>query len=690
MKISCLCRVLPSLVCSMVILALWDGLAPSRAIAAGRVLYVSTAGNDAWSGAMAEPNAAKTNGPLATLERARDAIRELKKQGGLPEGGVTVTIRGGRYERTGPLELSAEDSGTAKAPIVYRAAEGEHVTISGGKQLTGFQPVTDPAILERLEPPARGKVQQVDLRALGVVDLGQVTGNRVDLYFQDKPMTLSRWPNDGFVTIVGLVGGDPVDVRGTKGDKIGKFQYEGDRPKRWTQENDAWVHGYWFWDWSDQRQKVESIDPEKRIIAVVPPYHGYGYRKGQWFYAFNLLSEIDSPGEWYLDRKSGFLYFWPPASIEAGHPMVSVAPHLLRMKEVSYVTVRGVTLEATRGTAVLIEGGTQSKLAGCTLKNLGESAVSINGGTHNGVLSCDIYQTGGGGIALSGGDRAKLAPASHFAENNHIHHYGLWNRMYQTAVALNGVGQHVAHNLIHDAPHIAIVFGGNDHGIELNEIHHVCLESNDAGAIYAGRDWSMRGTAIRHNYLHDIRGFRDQGCVGVYLDDMFSGTTIFGNVFYNVTRPAFIGGGRDNTVENNLFVDCRPALHIDGRALNWAGYHVNTTMTDTLKAMPYQTPPWSQRYPRLVGILQDEPAAPKGNLVARNVSFGGQWDGVGSDARRYVTFQDNLVDQDPHLVDAAAKDFRLKDDSPVYRKVPGFQKIPFEQMGLRCDEYRKK
>ena len=112
------------------------------------------------------------------------------------------------------------------------------------------------------------------------------------------------------------------------------------------------------------------------------------------------------------------------------------------------------------------------------------------------------------------------------------------------------------HNLIDNAPHQAIGFAGNDHLIELNEIHTVCYESNDAGAIYAGRDWTMRGTAIRHNYFHDISGFEGRGCVGVYLDDQFSGTEVFGNLFYKVTRAAMIGGGRDCTIANNIFVDC--------------------------------------------------------------------------------------------------------------------------------------
>ena len=662
-----------------------------RAAAAPEVpktLYVATDGNDAWSGTLTAPNAEKSDGPFATLERARDAIRQLTKQGGLPTGGATVRVRGGLYQRQKAFELSAEDSGTEKTPVVYRAADGEEVRLTGGRLVTGFAPVTDPQVLQRLDEAARGKVLQADLRKLGVAEYGQAGGGGLELFFQDEPMTLARWPNDGFIHVTGLVGGNPVDVRGTKGDKTGKFMYEGERPNRWAAEKDAWVHGYWFWDWSDQRHKVESIDPAKRIIAIVPPYHGYGYRKGQWFYGFNLLCELDRPGEWYLDRQSGVLYFWPPGPVDAGRPTVSVLDTMVTMRDTSYVTLRDLTIEVARGTAVTITGGTHNRIAGCTLRNLGNWAVRIGGGNDHGVVGCDMYGLAGGGVSLSGGDRRTLTPAGHFAENNHIHHYGRWYRMYQAAVSLGGVGIRCAHNLMHDAPHQAVSFGGNDHRIEMNEIHHVCLESNDAGAIYSGRDWTMRGTVIRHNFMHHVTGFKDRGCVGVYLDDMFCGTEISGNVFYRVTRAAFIGGGRDCTVRNNVFVDCDPALHVDARAMGWAGYHVATTMTQRLKAIPYKTPPWSTRYPRLVGILEDEPAVPKGNLIAGNVSTGGRWDGVQGNARPYVNFKDNLVGEDPRFVDAAKMNFQLKDDSPVYRKVPGFKRIPFDQIGLVRDQYR--
>ena len=126
------------------------------------------------------------------------------------------------------------------------------------------------------------------------------------------------------------------------------------------------------------------------------------------------------------------------------------------------------------------------------------------------------------------------------AENNHIHLYGRWNRMYQPAVTIGGVGHRVAHNRIHDAPHMAVSFNGNDHVIEFNEIHHVCTESNDAGAIYSGRDWTWRGTVIRHNLFYEITGFQGKGWVGVYLDDMLCGTLIYGNLFYRVTRESLL------------------------------------------------------------------------------------------------------------------------------------------------------
>jgi len=651
-------------------------LALAGAARAELTLHVAVDGDDAATGSATDP--------LASLEGARDRIRQLRAEGA--DDAFVVEVAAGEYAMAGPLRLSSEDGGAPDAPVTYRAQAGAEVRISGGRRVTGWNLVTDEGILGRLPEEARGHVYSADLAALGIRDYGSPVGHGLEVFYRDEPMSISRWPNEGFVRIARVLGEDPVDVRGTVGDQVGKFVYEGDRPERWVDEADPWVHGYWFWDWSDQRQPVASIDTEQRIIEVEPPYHVYGYREGQWFYAYNLLAEIDEPGEWYLDRDAGVLYLYPTGDLGDGDVMVSVLADLIIADGAANIALEGFVLEGVRSQAVRMEGCTECSVAGCTIRNGGGGAVRVNGGEGVRVVDCDVMDVGQGGIALSGGDRATLTPAGHAALNNHIQRYGRWDRMYQTGISLSGVGQRAANNLIHDAPHMAIGFDGNDHVIELNEIHDVCYESNDAGAIYAGRDWSMRGTVIRHNYFHDITGFEGRGCVGVYLDDMWCGTQVEANLFVRVTRAAMIGGGRDNAIVNNIFVNCQPSVHVDGRAMNWASYHVDTTMTERLEAMPYQEEPWATRYPELLTILEDEPAAPKGNLIDRNIIIGEDWNSIYEEAEPYVAFVDNLVNVEVGMADPAAGDFTLAEDSPAWEL--GFEPIPYEAIGLRPRPYR--
>ena len=150
-------------------------------------LYVSPSGNDRSSGRARVPGA--SDGPFATLERARDETRRIKKEGGgLPSGGLTVELSGGTYELGRAFELSAADAGTREAPVLYRAREGEEVRITGGRQLSGFAPVTDPRILARLDPEAHAGVVQVSLKAAGVSDYGKAGGGGLELFVDDEPM----------------------------------------------------------------------------------------------------------------------------------------------------------------------------------------------------------------------------------------------------------------------------------------------------------------------------------------------------------------------------------------------------------------------------------------------------------------------------------------------------------------------
>ncbi|MBN1673508.1 MAG: right-handed parallel beta-helix repeat-containing protein [Kiritimatiellae bacterium] len=656
-------------------------------------LYVATDGNDAWSGTRPAPNAAGTDGPFATLERARDAIRTVKQENRFPAGGVVVEIRAGTYFLAETFRLEKEDSGTERGPVVYRAYRREPVRLLGGKPVAGFMPVTDPAVRKRLAPEAQGNVLQADLRAQGITDYGKLEpyGFRwprhpaaaMQLFYNAKPpnrspagtaqgaaMTLARWPNEGWA-LTGEVP-DPKGARTT-------WRYEGNRPERWINEPDGWFHGYWNVDYHSHCLGIEKIDTENHTLTAGPEFKDdwkARCKKGQRYYALNLLPELDRPGEYYIERPAGILYFWPPSPIAEGEALVSMLYNAVRLKATDYVVLDRLTIELARSDLVRITGGAHNRVIGCTLRNGSRDGVRVEGGRDNGVEGCDIYGNGGSGIVLDGGDRKTLTPAGHFAVNNHIHHHG--------RLSIDGVGNRVSHNLIHDAPHGAIHLGGNDHLIEFNEVHNVCYNVGDGGAFYSGRDWTRRGNVIRHNFFHHIEGSGRFGANGIYIDDEASGFWVLGNVFYKVTRAAFIGGGRDNIVQNNIFAECKPAVHVDARGLrNRKKLPPDgpNELWDRLMAMPYKKPPWSTRYPELAALPDKQnPWLPEGNVITHNICWGGKWDEVYKEARPYLKIENNLLDQDPLFVDAANMDFRLKRNSPAYRL--GFKPIPFEKIGL--------
>ncbi|MCL5742403.1 MAG: right-handed parallel beta-helix repeat-containing protein, partial [Acidobacteria bacterium] len=323
-----------------------------------------------------------------------------------------------------------------------------------------------------------------------------------------------------------------------------------------------------------------------------------------------------------------------------------MAGTLVELRETSYVTLRGFTIEYGRGRGIEIQDGTGVNVLGCIIRNVGNQGVVVSGGRRHTVAGCDIYQTGDGGIQMRGGDRKTLTPASHAAVNNHIHHLAEWSRTYQPGIEMDGVGLRAQHNLIHDGPHNGILIHGNDHLIEFNELHHLCLETGDVGAFYIGRDYSERGNRVRHNFFHHLGGRGSIGSMAVYLDDCASGVEVYGNIFYRTTRSAFIGGGRYNTVENNIFVDCKPAVDIDGRGLDpkpvWHNM-VYQTMKERLEKMNYLAPPYSTRYPEILSLERayqiDSGIPPAGNRVVRNIvkgenAAGGKWLRIGWRATR--------------------------------------------------------
>ncbi|MBI2431477.1 MAG: right-handed parallel beta-helix repeat-containing protein, partial [Candidatus Hydrogenedentes bacterium] len=360
---------------------------------------------------------------FATLEEARDAVRKLREAKKLQREGVEVVLMEGDLLFTQPFAVGEADGGAASSAVRYRAETPGRARLLGGKIVPQLAAVTDAATLNRLPEAARANVRQADLKALGITEYGTLKPRgfgrggqpmALELFFDGNPMTLARWPNEEWLKIAGV-------PNGAEG---GKFNYAEDRPNGWAANDDLWVHGYWTWDWADSFTKVAALDPAKKELTTTEPHGVYGYKEGARFYFLNVLEELDSPGEYYVDRESGTLYFWPPAPIEGKELAVSLleAP-LVTLDKASNISIEGIRFEYTRGPGLQMNGGAHNRIANCTFANLGTDALNISGGEDNGVDGCLLYNLGYGGIGLSGGDRKTLTAAGQFATNNEIHDF---------------------------------------------------------------------------------------------------------------------------------------------------------------------------------------------------------------------------------------------------------------------------
>jgi len=574
------------------------------------VLHVSPTGNDQNDGSESKP--------FRTVERARNAVRDLMRKSPLPRGGAKILIAGGEYSAREPLTLTTVDSGTAEAPVVYQAEPGQTPVFRGGVRVAGWKSIADAQMREKLDPSVRDRVLQADVKALGVTDLGDATDlrRRPELFVDGVPQTLARWPNEGFVKTGEILGADTFAQWGIQGCKDGKFQYVEDRPSRWLDEPDARLYGYWFWDWYEEYQKVSQIDAGARAFTLAKPYSNYGYRKDQRYYATNLFREIDSPGEWYLDRRTGVLYWLPPDGVDASkvETVLSVMDRpFITMSDVNHVTILGLTFQEGRGDAVHIARGADCLIAGCTLRRLGGDAIVIDGGLRHGIFGCTMDTLGCGGARVAGGDRKTLTPGGHFVENCTVSNISRLKRTYTPAVHLDGCGNRIAHNLFERMPSSAMRIEGNDHLIELNVVRNVVQESDDQGGIDMFGNPLYRGVVIRWNRWSDIVGGTHCGAAGIRLDDMISGVTLHGNLFERCGAALFGGvqihGGKENLVDGNVFIDCFAGVSFS----RWGEKRWLESIEQFLPQANRE--PYATRYPDLAGIKKDADVS----FISRNL-----------------------------------------------------------------------
>jgi peptidoglycan hydrolase-like protein with peptidoglycan-binding domain len=561
----------------------------------GKTFYVSPTGSDTNTGTIDKP--------FKTIEKARDTVRALRP---LPTGGVQILLRGGVYPRTAAFVLTAADSGTTDAPIQYRAYNNEEVRISGAKEITGFVPNTNPRI-------RTAGVLQVNLRDNGVTDFGTrqnsgaylKTGNSpLNLIFQDKMMTLARYPNENKSDLYSEL----IKINNTPDPtKTFTFTDGTGRLSRWATFADVWVHGNWYFNHRHSVLKTTSIvNSGNNTYTVTAPGDQTGMKADRPFFFMNVMEEIDTPGEWYLDNATGILYFYPPASINSSKAFVTVANDLVDINAASNVIFTGIIFENARGKAFdMDQNSTNIMVENSIIRNV--SIGAIIAGKHNGIWGSKIYNTEDNGVVLFGGRDITLEGGYNYVTNNEIYNFATLNKSYRAAVNMtgidtfvttlgpsSGVSNRVRYNYIHDGPHFGIVGGGNNLLVDSNEVTRVCKETIDCGAIYFVSPITRRGTMIKYNYVHNIFGFDFErkyqlSAVALYIDNDTGGISVFGNVVDNVDVAILDNGGRDNEFQNNAVSNVRNrSVYFDASGLTFTNKNFRIPIIAVSKTTPME------------------------------------------------------------------------------------------------------
>ena len=686
--------------------------------------YVSTNGSD--------ENAGTKDAPFLTIEKAVEVVRNTDKT---DKKGITVCIEGGEY-CVSSLEFTKEDSGTKDCPVTYCSYNGD-VIINGGKNLDSslFSVIEDESVLNRLSENARKNVVCTDLSSLGLgkddwgklypVGLYGTQANYdgdtqgpvpCNLYFNGTPLTTARYPDEGFLHTVEII----REGQGQESSTSNHAKVEGwenlrnpettiftvddetaERLNFYASADNVWLWTALIYEWTDTTVPMKSFDYETKAVETAY-VSKYGAVAGSAYYIFNVLEELDAPGEWYLDRDSGMLYLYPPEDIENAQITVSLSTKdLITVTDAQYLCFDSLAVRGTRGNGIVINSNNIT-VRNCLISELSGTGVIING-YHNTVTGCEFSHIGGTAAEIKGGDRETLTAGENRIENCLVHDFSEVSLTAGQGVNIGGVGNICAHNEFYNSPQQVIWYSGNNNVIEYNYIHDAVRLSDDSSAIYTGRRWDEVGSVVRYNVLYNI-GNDDFSPHGIYLDDGASGQTVYGNLIINCNGNAFlIGGGRNNNIFNNIMINCNTAFLYDSRSRDgvldpefWFEHsRKGLDMYENLLASPWQSDVWKNAYPYMSdwSIDYDDTenpdfiANPSDSKVSGNIIVYYK-DGIGDICESVYEFSDisgneifRFSDMKNLFADADAGNYEIRDIDEIRKTIPDFENIPLDKIG---------
>lgn len=591
---------------------------------------------------------------------------------------VVVQTREGKYYRDRTFVLEAQDSGTKECPITYRACPDENVQISGGKRITGqWKPYNDRIMVCNVPEVKEGKLYFHDL------------------FINGKRQTRARMPDTGFYNVARTITGP---------DSHSAFIYKSGDLKRWTNLTD--IELLIFHSWDEARLRVAELDEGKNIVRFTGASHyPFDYWKGHFngvcdrYFVENVFEGLDKPGEWYLNRHTGDLFYYPVPGENIRDAEV-IAPLIeqlvlckgdtLNKKPVQYVCFSGFTFcetdwgmapEGYKGgwgdlinnSVVTFSYAERCVVEKCTITNIGNYAIELSkGSAYITIDRNEISHCGSGGIMIDA-----MPTKRNVVSNNHIHHC---SEIYPSGIGICvGISAQntISHNHVHDIGYCGFTCGGPENIFEYNHVHDVMQRLSDGGGIYV-YETETDGTIIRNNVFHDVHPYVYFGW-GIYLDIRTEHVAVMNNIVYRtLSGGTHIHGGSHNVWQNNIFVDSGQYQIF---LTTYGGFQQKNNYE---KNIFYYTNPESELIHNVPTWTFDAIEKSDYNLFfckgggkmkitgIPEVETFEQWQRKGLDFHSVVA--------DPLFVDPEHDNYMLKENSPAFKL--GFQQIDVSSVGV--------
>lgn len=637
----------------------------------GQKIFVSAVGDDSGDGSEEEP--------LRTLEKAIDVANEMREDS---DKLIEILLREGTYSVTNTIKIinSQKDDTLLK----ISAYQDEKVTINAGVDI----PLSAMSIADSdftnaiIDKPNAGSVLQYNLKDAQIEDLGEIS-LRGHLIFDEKEaqaelslngevQKLAGWPNGEYTGLIKPTDSNEYGKRTKSGIANGcSFQVNYDRPSQWSKPEQAWLSGTIGPNYEFDYYPVSRFDSEEKRVylsrGALEKYYTEPYYRFE-----NVPEELDEPGEYYIDRQSGMLYFYPPEdapkdsvlTITMSTPTLGVsgkAPNsMFRIENSKNIVFENLIFKGGRGSAITGKNNSNIQFINCEINSFGENGIRFDASTDIKISDCKIHDVGQDGILfVSCGNYKTLSPSNIVVSNNDIYNFARLERSYKTGIdfGYRCVGATAANNHIHNGPHAGMIFYGVNNDIYGNEFDNLVTEFSDMDALYCNNSnypWE-RGNKIHNNYFHDIgkssmNGRHQINVRAIRTDNRGCGLNIYENLFYNIGDGgngngnngigAITAEGTRNRIFNNLFVDCNEAYFNtlqykeietadDGTLypdtiINSSGVEVANTINgakvaDLKKQMENYLPVYGKQFPELYNYFYEHPNMSKTNEFKNNM-----------------------------------------------------------------------